>query len=77
MRVISADYPEAEIKEVPFPEVRRTMQRNVELQQGWLVLSPHAKQIVVHTGHAVEEEEPEVVIDTILDVVRAARTQQS
>jgi pimeloyl-ACP methyl ester carboxylesterase len=77
VRVINADYPEAEIKEVPFPEVRRTMQRNVELQQGWLVLSPHAKQIVVHTGHAVEEEEPEVVIDTILDVVRAARTQQS
>jgi len=28
---------------------------------------------VVHTGHAVEEEDPDLVIDAILDVVKAAR----
>jgi pimeloyl-ACP methyl ester carboxylesterase len=75
VRVITADYPEAEINEVPFPDVRRDMRRNVELQKGWLVLSPQAKQIMVHTGHAVEEEEPEVVIEAILDVVREARAK--
>ena len=49
------------------------MRRNVERQKGWLVLSPRAKQIVVRTGHAVEEEDPDLVIDAILDVVKAAR----
>jgi hypothetical protein len=37
------------------------------------VLSPSAEQIVVETGHAVEEEDPKVIIDAILDVVKAAR----
>jgi pimeloyl-ACP methyl ester carboxylesterase len=46
---------------------------NVEDQKGWLVLSPRAKQVVVDTGHAVEEEDPELVIDVILEVVEAAR----
>jgi hypothetical protein len=45
------------------------MLRNVERQQGWLVLSPRAEQIVVHTGHAVEEDDPQLVIDVILDVL--------
>ena len=40
---------------------------------GWLVLSPQAEQVVVHTGHAVEEVDPQLVIDAILDVVHAAR----
>jgi hypothetical protein len=40
---------------------------------GWLVLSPRAKQMVVHAGHAVEEEDPQLVIDAILDVAKAAR----
>ena len=31
-------------------------------------LSPSAQQMVVHTGHAVEEEDPDLVIDAILDV---------
>jgi hypothetical protein len=31
------------------------MRRNVEDRKGWLVLSPRAKQIIVRTGHAVEE----------------------
>jgi hypothetical protein len=29
--------------------------------------------MVVHTGHAVEEEDPQLVIDAIIDVVKAAR----
>lgn len=49
------------------------MRRNVENQKGWLVLSPRAEQIVVHTSHAVEEDDPELVIDVILDVVKATR----
>ena len=61
--VISNDYgPDAE------PGTRT----NVEDQKGWLVLSPSAKQIVVTTGHAVEEADPQLVIDAILDVVAAA-----
>lgn len=49
------------------------MQRNVQNQRGWLVLSPRAEQIVVHTGHAVEEEDPDLVIEVIRDVVQTAR----
>jgi hypothetical protein len=77
MRVITADYPDSYIEEEPFPETRKEMRHNVEGQKGWLVLSPQAKQIVVHTGHVVEEEEPDVVIDAILDVVREARPKPS
>jgi hypothetical protein len=51
------------------------MRENVQAQQGWLVLTPQADQIVVHTGHAVEEDDPQLVIDVILDVVQAARQQ--
>jgi pimeloyl-ACP methyl ester carboxylesterase len=66
--VISNDYgPNAEL-----PGERT----NVQDQQGWLVLSPRAEQIVVTTGHAVEETDPQLVIDTILDVVAAARTHE-
>jgi alpha/beta hydrolase fold len=62
--VISNDYgPDAE-----FPGERT----NVEDQKGWLVLSPRAEQVVVTTGHAVEEVDPQLVIDAILDVVAAA-----
>ena len=61
--VISNDYG---------PEASPGEQTNVEDQKGWLVLSPSAKQIVVTTGHAVEESDPQLVIDAILDVVAAA-----
>ena len=63
----------AAIEDSPFPSEQRAMRRNVQDQKGWLVLSPSAKQIVVHTGHAVEEDDPQLVIDTILGVVKAAR----
>jgi pimeloyl-ACP methyl ester carboxylesterase len=77
MRVISADYPDEFINEEPNLEARKELRHNVELQKGWLDASPQAKQIVVHTGHVVEEEEPDVVIDAILEVVREARAKPS
>jgi hypothetical protein len=49
------------------------MMANVDEQKGWLVLSPRAEQIVVTTGHAVEEADPQLVIDAILAVVSDAR----
>jgi len=55
------------------PEALAGERTNVEDQKGWLVLSPRAKQVVVTTGHAVEEEDPDLVIDAILEVVEAAR----
>jgi pimeloyl-ACP methyl ester carboxylesterase len=63
----------ATIRQSPFASERRAMRRNVADQKGWLVLSPRARQIVVETGHAVEEADPQLVIDAILDVVRNAR----
>jgi pimeloyl-ACP methyl ester carboxylesterase len=77
MRVISADYPATFINEEPNLEARKELRHNVELQKGWLDASPQAKQIVVHTGHEVELEKPDVVIDAILDVVREARATPS
>jgi pimeloyl-ACP methyl ester carboxylesterase len=73
--VISNSYSEDEIAEAEFPSERRGMEANVEEQKGWLVLSPRAEQVVVTTGHAVEEADPQLVIDAILDVVTAARAQ--
>jgi pimeloyl-ACP methyl ester carboxylesterase len=71
--IISDDPAEATIRQSPFPSERRAMRSNVADQKGWLVLSPQAKQIVVHTGHAVEEANPDLVLDAILDVVKQAR----
>ena len=71
--IISNRYSAAEIRESPFASERRGMRRNVQAQRGWRVLSPQAKQVVVRTGHAVEEEDPELVIDAIVDAVKAAR----
>lgn len=71
--IISNEYSTAEISASPFPSEARGMRRNVEDQKGWLVLSPQAKQVVVHTGHAVEEADPDLVIEAILDVVKAAQ----
>jgi hypothetical protein len=70
--IMTVEYSDAAIRESPFPSERAGMRRNVENQKGWLVLSPRAKQIVVRTGHAVEEDDPGLVIDAILDIVKAA-----
>jgi pimeloyl-ACP methyl ester carboxylesterase len=71
--ILTVKFSAAAIAESPFPSERRAMRRNVQRQLGWLALSPRAKQLVVNTGHAVEEDDPELVTDAILDVVRAAR----
>ena len=73
VRVITVDFSQADIAASPFPEEQQLMRMNVERQQGWLVLSPSAEQSIAKTGHAVEEDDPQLVIDTILAVVEAAR----
>jgi pimeloyl-ACP methyl ester carboxylesterase len=70
--VVSVKFSSAALSESPFPSERRMMRRNVEDQKGWLVLSPRANQVVAHTSHAVEEDDPDLVIDVIRDVVNAA-----
>jgi hypothetical protein len=72
--VISNRYSKVEIDAAEFPEEKPGMRSNVEDQKGWLVLSPRAKQVVVTTGHAVEEEDPQLVIDQILATVKTARS---
>jgi pimeloyl-ACP methyl ester carboxylesterase len=74
--VISNQYSEDEIAGAEFPSERRGMETNVEEQRGWLVLSPRAEQLVVTTGHAVEEADPQLVIEAILDVVSAVRAER-
>ena len=71
--IVTVKYSDAAVGESPFRSERAAMRGNVENQKGWLVLSPRAKQIVVNTGHAVEEDNPGLVIDVILDVVKAAQ----
>jgi pimeloyl-ACP methyl ester carboxylesterase len=46
---------------------------NVEGQQSWLVLSPQAEQMVVHTAHDMANADPELVIEEVTKVVEAAR----
>jgi hypothetical protein len=48
-------------------------QQNVTGQQGWLVLSPRAEQLIVHTGHVVFRDDPDLVIGEILKVLAAAK----
>ena len=71
--VVTVEYSPADIEASPFPSEQAGMRENVDAQREWLVLSPQAEQIIVHTGHAVEEEDPQLVIDVILDVLEASR----
>jgi pimeloyl-ACP methyl ester carboxylesterase len=73
IKVISNRYSDEEIAESPFPSEQQGMRDNVKAQKGWLVLSPSAEQVVVTTGHAVEEADPQLVIDAILRVVSLSR----
>jgi pimeloyl-ACP methyl ester carboxylesterase len=73
VKIITVKFSAEAIRESPFPAEQALMRRNIERQKGWLVLSPRAEQIVVDGGHAVEEEDPELVVDVILDAVRDAR----
>ena len=71
--VISNEYSAEEIAAAEFAAERPGMRSNVQDQRGWLVISPQATQQVVHTGHAVEEADPDLVTSAILNVVIAAR----
>ncbi|MEO6470391.1 MAG: hypothetical protein ABIR57_01080, partial [Aeromicrobium sp.] len=71
--VISNRFSKLEIEAAEFPEERPGMRDNVQNQKGWLVLSPRAKQVVVTTGHAVEEKDPQLVIDQIVAAVKASK----
>ena len=71
--VISADYAPEDVAAAPTASERRALRRNVAEQRGWLVLSPRARQVVVSTGHAVEEEDPALVTGEIVDAVEASR----
>ena len=66
LRVISNDYGPAATDE--------DERNSVVNQRGWFVLSPQkAKQVVVTTGHNVAGTEPDLVVDTVVEVVKAAR----
>ena len=73
VKIVTAKPSAEAIKESPFASERRAIRNNVKDQKGWLVLSPRAEQILADTGHAVEEEDPELVIDAILDAVKETR----
>ncbi len=47
---------------------------NAQDQQGWLVLSPGSRQVVVTSGHDVPINEPDLVVDEILGVLEDARS---
>lgn len=66
MTIISNDYGAA----APPNDDEQT---NVPDQRGWLVLSPNSKQVVVTTGHNVQEDQPDLVIREILTVLEASR----
>ena len=65
MSVISNDYGKAYSN-----AEERT---NVADQKGWFLLSPQARQVIVTSGHAVPQHEPDVVVKEIDRVLDAAR----
>ena len=65
VRVVSVDYGNAP---AGTPEAT-----SVKGQQGWLVLSSEAEQVVAKTGHEIVLEDPELATEVILEVVKAAR----
>ncbi len=73
VKIVTAKPSAEAIKESPYASERRAIRNNARDQRGWFVLSPRAEQILADTGHAVEEEDPELVIDAILDAVEEAR----
>ena len=56
--VISNRYSAEEIAGAEFASERRGMRSNVKDQRGWLIISPQAKQMVVHTGQSTRRTAP-------------------
>jgi pimeloyl-ACP methyl ester carboxylesterase len=71
--VISVQFSADEIAAAEFPAEQGAMRRNVARQRGWFVLSPRARQVVTHGGHAVEATDAALVVRTIQGVVEDAR----
>jgi len=71
MTVISTKYPPEAITQ-GWPGEASLKRTNVQSQRGWLRLSPRAEQVVFR-GSAVEHEDPDLIVEQILDVVEAAR----
>ena len=46
---------------------------NAKDQEGWLVLSPQATQVIVTSGHDVPIDDPDLVVEEIRKVLEAAR----
>ncbi len=67
------DIPVTIISNDPGPDAPPEEQDNVSAQQGWLVLSPRAEQVVVDSGHDVATNEPELVVAEVTEVLRAAQ----
>jgi hypothetical protein len=66
------DIPATIISNDPGPDAPPEEQGNVETQQGWLVLSPQAEQVVIESGHDVATTEPGLVVEEVTEVVQAA-----
>ncbi len=64
LTVITNDYGE----DAEFGEIG-----NVEAQQGWFVLSPNHKQVVVTSGHEIADNEVDLLVEEILALLEAAR----
>jgi pimeloyl-ACP methyl ester carboxylesterase len=67
------DIPVTIISNDPGPDAPPEEQGNAEAQQGWLVLSPQAEQVLIDSGHDVATNEPELVVREVTEVVQAAR----
>lgn len=50
-----------------------TERTNALDQRGWLVLSPRSHQVIADSGPAIEEDDPGLVVDRILETVAEAR----
>ena len=46
---------------------------NVEDQQGWFVLTPTHKQVVVDSGHTIVDNEPDLALAELRELLDAAR----
>jgi pimeloyl-ACP methyl ester carboxylesterase len=67
------DFPMVVITNDWGPDADRDEATNVEDQRGWLVLSPNSRQIVVTSGHHVQENEPDLLVNEILSVLESSR----
>ena len=67
------EFPVVIFSNDPGPGAQGDEASNVEDQKGWGVLSPDFEQVVVHSGHDVPVNEPELVVHKILEVLEKAR----